>query len=107
MTDYVGRDSIEISAIRDRLALLGHIDQLERDLFAARQAAFSEAVRAGTQSEPLGKRANTPAEDACIDIYNDLDADEVNNKPRSTRFAWEVGRQLSTLQSSETNGDKP
>lgn len=40
------------------------------------------------------KSRNTPAEDACLDLFNDFESEELKGSAHSIRFAWEVGRQL-------------
>lgn len=51
-----------------------------------------DAALAGAADQP--KAARTPAEDACMDIFNDWDESEIKDRSRSVQYAWEAGRQL-------------
>jgi hypothetical protein len=81
----------EAEAVRERIykaAFPATTDQPQ----ALRTGPVKSLTVAAHEIQP--QAARTPAEDACMDIFNDFDEAEVVGQARSIKYAWEAGRQL-------------
>lgn len=43
---------------------------------------------------PVSTSGRSPAEDACVDIANDFDHEEIKSQTTSVRLAWDAGRKI-------------